>query len=246
MNKNVVLVTGASSGIGEANAVRLANEGHRVFLGARRTDRLETLVDQIHAAGGEAAFQRLDVTDAADVERFVHAAAQRYGRVDVIVNNAGVMPLSPLADRKVAEWDRMIDVNIRGVLHGISAALPVMQAQGEGHVINVASVGAYEVVPTSAVYSATKFAVRAITEGLRQESAGDIRVTMISPGVTESELAESISDEFARDSMKAYRSVALPASAIANAIAFAISQPREVDVNEIIVRPAASAQSDHR
>jgi NADP-dependent 3-hydroxy acid dehydrogenase YdfG len=242
MNKKVVLVTGASSGIGEAAAVRLANEGHQMFLGARRTDRLETLVDQIRAAGGEAAFQRLDVTDAADAERFVQAAAQRYGRVDVIVNNAGVMPLSPLAERKVAEWDRMIDVNIRGVLHGISAALPVMQAQGEGHVINVASVGAYEVVPTSAVYSATKFAVRAITEGLRQESAGDIRVTMISPGVTESELAESISDEFARDAMKAYRSVALPASAIANAIAFAISQPREVDVNEIIVRPAASAQ----
>jgi NADP-dependent 3-hydroxy acid dehydrogenase YdfG len=242
MNKKVVLVTGASSGIGEATAVRLANEGHQMFLGARRTDRLETLVDQIRAAGGEAAFQRLDVTDAADAERFVQAAAQRYGRVDVIVNNAGVMPLSPLAERKVAEWDRMIDVNIRGVLHGISAALPVMQAQGEGHVINVASVGAYEVVPTSAVYSATKFAVRAITEGLRQESAGDIRVTMISPGVTESELAESISDEFARDAMKAYRSVALPASAIANAIAFAISQPPEVDVNEIIVRPAASAQ----
>ena len=152
------------------------------------------------------------------------------------------MPLSPLSARKVNEWDRMIDVNVRGVLHGISAVLPVMTAQGGGHVVNVASVGAYEVVPTSAVYSATKFAVRAITEGLRQESGGDIRVTLISPGVTESELAESISDAGARDAMKTYRAVALPASAIADAIGYAVGQPREVDVNEIIVRPAASAQ----
>ncbi|MCT7661446.1 SDR family oxidoreductase [Mycobacterium deserti] len=241
-NTKVVLITGASSGIGEATALRLARDGHHVFLGARRTDRLEELSARITDAGGQAAFQRLDVTDAADVERFVQAARDLYGRVDVIVNNAGVMPLSPLAARKVDEWDRMIDVNVRGVLHGISAVLPVMAAQGGGHVVNVASVGAYEVVPTSAVYSATKFAVRAISEGLRQESDGDIRVTLISPGVTESELAESISDSGAREAMKAYRSVALPASAIADAIAYAVAQPQEVDVNEIIVRPAASAQ----
>jgi len=238
----VVLITGASSGIGAATAERLAHDGHRVFLGARRTDRLETLVRDVGEAGGQAAFQRLDVTDAADMERFVDAARRRYGRVDVMVNNAGVMPLSPLAERKTDEWNRMIDVNIRGVLHGISAALPVMQAQGGGHIVNVASVGAYEVVPTSAVYSATKFAVRAITEGLRQESAGDIRATLISPGVTESELAESISDSTAREAMRTYRSVALPASAIANAIAFAVAQPAEVDVNEVIVRPTASRQ----
>jgi NADP-dependent 3-hydroxy acid dehydrogenase YdfG len=241
-NTKVVLITGASSGIGEATALRLACDGHRVFLGARRTDRLEELSARITDAGGQSAFQRLDVTDAADVERFVHAARDLYGRVDVIVNNAGVMPLSPLAARKVDEWDRMIDVNVRGVLHGISAVLPVMAAQGGGHVVNVASVGAYEVVPTSAVYSATKFAVRAISEGLRQESDGGIRVTLISPGVTESELAESISDSGAREAMKAYRAVALPASAIADAIGYAVAQPREVDVNEIIVRPAASAQ----
>lgn len=180
--RKVVLITGASSGIGEAAAVRLARDGHRVFLGARRTERLEALVARIADDGGEAAFRRLDVTDATDVEQFVRTARERWGRVDVIVNNAGVMPLSPLAERKVAEWDRMIDVNIRGVLHGISAVLPVMQDQGGGHIINVASVGAYEVVPTSAVYSATKFAVRAITEGLRQESPDGIRVTLISPG----------------------------------------------------------------
>ncbi|MFD4134526.1 SDR family oxidoreductase [Streptomyces goshikiensis] len=238
----VVAITGASSGIGEETARRLAAEGHRLLLGARRTDRLDALTREINEAGGTAAFQRLDVTDAADVRAFVAAARERYGRVDVMVNNAGVMPLSPLDALKVDEWDRMIDVNVRGVLHGIAAALPVMRAQGGGHFVNVASVGAYEVSPTAAVYCATKFAVRAISEGLRQESDGSVRVTLVSPGVTESELAEGISDPAAREAMKAYRAVALPASAIAGAIAYAVAQPAEVDVNEIVVRPAASAQ----
>ncbi|KUN38171.1 SDR family oxidoreductase [Streptomyces longwoodensis] len=238
----VVLVTGASSGIGEATALRLAADGHRVFLGARRTERLEKLAGRIAADGGTADFRRLDVTDAADVRAFVSAATERWGRVDVMVNNAGVMPLSPLSELRVDEWDRMLDVNVRGVLHGIAATLPVMREQGGGHIVNVASVGAYEVVPTAAVYCATKFAVRALSEGLRQESAGDIRVTVVSPGVTESELADSISDPRAREDMKTYRSVAVPASAIADAIAFAVSQPAEVDVNELVVRPAASAQ----
>ncbi|MEU6447046.1 SDR family oxidoreductase [Streptomyces sp. NPDC046979] len=238
----VVLVTGASSGIGEATAHRLAADGHRVLLGARRTDRLEELAGRITAEGGTAAFRRLDVTDAADVRAFVSAAAERWGRVDVLVNNAGVMPLSPLAALKVDEWDRMIDVNVRGVLHGVAAALPVMRRQGGGHVVNIASVGAYEVVPTAAVYCATKFAVRALSEGLRQESDGSIRVSVVSPGVTESELADSISDPRAREDMKTYRSVALPASAIADAVAFAVSRPAGVDVNEIVVRPAGSAQ----
>ncbi|MCX2732603.1 SDR family oxidoreductase [Saccharopolyspora sp. NFXS83] len=238
----VVAVTGASSGIGEATARRLAADGHHVFLGARRTDRLDALSGEITAAGGTAAFQRLDVTDAAEVRAFMSAARDHYGRVDVVVNNAGVMPLSPLHELKFDEWDRMIDVNVRGVLHGIAAALPIMREQGGGQFVNVASVGAYEVVPTSAVYSATKFAVRAVSEGLRQESPGDIKVTVVSPGVTESELADSLSDPRAREAMKAYRSVALPAEAIADAIAFAITRPAEVDVNEIVVRPAASAQ----
>lgn len=237
-----VAVTGASSGIGEATARRLAAEGHRLFLGARRTDRLDVLAEEIDEAGGTAVFQRLDVTDAADVRSFVHAARERYGRLDVLVNNAGVMPLSPLDALKTDEWDRMLDVNVRGVLHGIAAALPVMRAQGGGHFVNIASVGAYEISPTAAVYCATKFAVRAISEGLRQESTGDIRVTLVSPGVTESELAEHISDAAAREAMKTYRAVALPASAIADAIAYALAQPPQVDVNEIVVRPAANMQ----
>ncbi|MDV3126741.1 SDR family oxidoreductase [Mycobacterium sp. 21AC1] len=235
-----VLITGASSGIGDATARRLAAAGHRVFLGARRTDRLQQLVDGIANSGGTASSRRLDVTDPADMRGFVADAVATYGRVDVLVNNAGVMPLSALAENRVDEWNQMIDVNIRGVLHGISAALPVMQAQGGGHIVNIASIGAHEVEPTAAVYCATKFAVWAISEGLRKESAGDIRVSVVSPGVTESELAESISDEQARSAMREYRAIAIPAAAIADAIAFAIGQPPEVDVNEIVVRPAAS------
>jgi NADP-dependent 3-hydroxy acid dehydrogenase YdfG len=238
----VVAVTGAGSGIGEATARRLAADGHRLLLGARRTDRLEALAKEITTTGGTAEFRRLDVTDAADVRAFVSAAQEHYGRLDVVVNNAGVMPLSPLEALRTDEWDRMIDVNVRGVLHGIAAALPVMRAQASGHFVNIASVGAYEVSPTAAVYCATKFAVRAISEGLRQESGGDIRVTLVSPGVTESELADSISDPAAREAMKTYRAVALPASAIAEAIAYAVSQPPQVDVSEIVVRPAAGAR----
>ncbi|MEU8774176.1 SDR family oxidoreductase [Streptomyces sp. NPDC048606] len=237
-----IAITGASSGIGEATALRLAADGHRVLLGARREDRLERLAARIGAAGGTAVFQRLDVTDAADVRAFVARARSAFGRLDVLVNNAGVMPLSPLAALRTDEWDTMIDVNVRGVLHGIAAALPVMRAQGGGHVVNIASVGAHEVSPTAAVYCATKFAVRAISEGLRQESAGDIRVTVVSPGVTESELADHIGDSTARRAMVAYRAVALAASAVADAIAYAVSQPARVDVNEVIVRPSPAAR----
>lgn len=238
----VVLITGASSGIGEATARKLALDGHCLYLGARRTERLEHLADELVDSGGTAAFRRLDVTDLADVRSFVEAAHQRFGRVDVVVNNAGVMLLSPLAALKIDEWNRMLDVNVRGVLHGIAAALPIMESQGSGHFVNIASVGAREVVPTGAVYCATKFAVRAISEGLRQESSGEVRVTVVSPGVTESELAESISDPKAREDMETYRAVAIPAAAIANAISFAVAQPSNVDVNEIIIRPTASAQ----
>ncbi|MGO4458158.1 SDR family oxidoreductase [Streptomyces sp. M-16] len=237
-----VAVTGASSGIGEATARRLAADGYRVLLGARRTDRLERITAEITGAGGEAFFRRLDVTDAQDTRAFVDAALGAYGRLDALVNNAGLMPLSPLDALRTEEWDRMLDVNVRGVLHGIAAALPPMRAQGGGHIVNIASVGAYEVSPTAAVYCATKFAVRAISEGLRQESAGGIRVTLVSPGVTESELADTIGDPVAREAMKAYRAVALPASAVAGAIAYALAQPPEVDVNELVVRPAATAR----
>jgi len=237
---NVVVVTGASSGIGEATARLLARRGARVVMGARRADRLEKLAAAIRAEGGTVEYRALDVTKRENVAAFVKFAQATFGRVDVIVNNAGVMPLSPLESLKVEEWDRMIDVNIRGVLHGIAAGLPIMKAQGQGQFVNVSSIGGHTVVPTAAVYCATKYAVGAISEGLRQEST-DIRVTVISPGVTESELADTISDDTARQTMKEYRRIAISPDAIARAIAFAIEQPDDVDVNEIIVRPTASS-----
>ncbi|CAI8802169.1 SDR family oxidoreductase [Pseudomonas sp. YuFO20] len=236
----VIAITGASSGIGEATARLLASQGAKVLLGARRTDRLEIIAGEINASGGKAEFRALDVTDRKDVQDFIAFAVTRFDRVDVLVNNAGVMPLSKLEALKVDEWDRMIDVNIRGVLHGIAATLPLMQRQRAGQIINIASIGAYAVSPTAAVYCATKYAVRAISEGLRQEVGGDIRVTVIAPGVTESELADSISDEGGRAEMKAFRKIAISADAIARAIAYAVEQPADVDVSELIVRPTAS------
>lgn len=235
----VVLVTGASSGIGEAIARLLAGRGARVVVGARRTDRLETLVAEIAAEGGEARFRALDVTNREDMQAFVDFAKAEFGQVDVLVNNAGVMPLSPLAALKFDEWDRMITVNINGVLNGIGAVLPLMEGQGSGQIINVASIGAHAVFPTAAVYCATKFAVRAISDGLRQET-NKIRVTTISPGVVESELADSITDPASKAGMDEFRKIALTPDAIARAVAFAIEQPADVDVSEMIVRPTAS------
>jgi NADP-dependent 3-hydroxy acid dehydrogenase YdfG len=240
IHNKVVLITGASSGIGEATARLLAEKGAKVVLGARRTERLARLCDDIRAAGGSSLYQALDVTSRTDMQAFVDFAVRQYGRVDVIINNAGVMPLSRLDALNVYEWDQMIDVNIRGVLYGIAAGLPLMQQQKSGQFINIASIGAYTVSPTASVYCATKFAVRAISEGLRQEVGGDIRVTVISPGVTESDLAESISDEGGRALMREFRSIAIPAMAIARAIAYAVEQPADVDVSELIVRPTAS------
>jgi NADP-dependent 3-hydroxy acid dehydrogenase YdfG len=236
----VIAITGASSGIGEATARLLASKGAKVVIGARRTDRLKVIAGDINASGGKSEFRALDVTDRKDVQDFIDFAVSRFDRVDVLVNNAGVMPLSKLEALKLDEWDRMIDVNIRGVLHGIAATSPLMQRQRAGQIINIASIGAYAVSPTAAVYCATKYAVRAISEGLRQEVGGDIRVTVIAPGVTESELAESISDEGGREEMKAFRKIAISADAIARAIAYAVEQPADVDVSELIVRPTAS------
>ena len=235
----IVIITGASSGIGEATARHLARLGHRVLLGARRTDRLARIASELRAEGATVEFQALDVTRLEDMHCFVAFAEKTLGPVDVIVNNAGVMPLSPLNALKLDEWNQMIDVNIRGVLHGIAAVLAIMEARGQGHIINVSSIGAHAVSPTAAVYCATKFAVRAISDGLRQET-DKIRVTVVSPGVVESELAESISDESARNVMKAFRRVAIQPEAIAAAIAYAIEQPAEVDISELIVRPMAS------
>ncbi|WP_287030990.1 SDR family oxidoreductase [Pseudomonas sp. UBA6310] len=238
--EKVVLITGASSGIGEATARLLASQGARVVLGARRTERLQVIADEIRAAGGSAEVRSLDVTRLEEVQAFADFALELHGRVDVLVNNAGVMPLSRLDALKIEEWNRMIDVNIRGVLHGIAAVLPSMQQRRSGQIINIASIGAYAVSPTAVVYCATKYAVRALSEGLRQEVGGDVRVTVIAPGVTESELADSISDEGGRAEMREFRKIAIPASAIARAIAYAVEQPADVDVSELIVRPTAS------
>jgi NADP-dependent 3-hydroxy acid dehydrogenase YdfG len=235
----IIAITGASSGIGAATAELLAERGAQVVIGARRGDRLEALAAKIRAAGGSVLVQPVDVTDQDSVDQFIHAAVTRFGRLDVLVNNAGLMPLSPLAALKLDEWNRMIDVNIRGVLHGIAAVLPIMQQQGSGQVINISSIGGHAVYPTAAVYCATKYAVLAISEGLRQEN-DKIRVTVISPGVTESDLADTITDPGAKAMMEDFRKIALPARAIAEAIAFAVDQPSGVDVSEIIVRPTAS------
>ncbi|MGJ4854090.1 SDR family oxidoreductase [Labrys sp. La1] len=235
----VVAITGASSGIGEASARMLAAAGARVVIGARRTDRLESLAAAIAAEGGEVSVRPLDVTSQAEVAAFAGFARQAFGRLDVMVNNAGVMPLSPLSALRVAEWDRMIDVNIKGVLYGIAAALPIMEEQGNGQIVNVSSIGGHRVSPTAAVYCATKFAVRAISDGLRQET-DRIRVTVISPGTTTSELADTIGDPTAREAMKAFRAVTISPDAVAAALAYAIAQPDDVDVSEIVVRPTAS------
>ncbi|KGR92367.1 oxidoreductase [Ureibacillus massiliensis 4400831 = CIP 108448 = CCUG 49529] len=239
LNGKVVVITGASSGIGETTARLLASMGAHVVIGARRVERLEALASDIQGDGGSVVIQQLDVTELEQMQAIIEIAQSRFGQVDAIINNAGVMPLSPLEALKIEEWNRMIDVNIRGVLHGIATGLPVMKKQGFGHFINIASIGAYEVSPTAAVYCATKYAVRAITDGLRQETVGQgIRVTLVSPGVTESELAESITDNNARELMKEYRRTALPATAIANAIVYALEQPDYVDVSELIIKPS--------
>jgi NADP-dependent 3-hydroxy acid dehydrogenase YdfG len=240
VENKVVIITGASSGIGEATAKLLAKNGAKVVLGARRLDRLETITKEIHAEGGIAEYQALDVTQRSQLAEIVQFAKDKFDRVDVIFNNAGVMPLSLIKDLKVEEWNKMINVNIHGVLNGIAAVLPIMEAQGGGQIINNASIAAHTVGPTSAVYSATKYAVWAISDGLRQESK-NIRVTIISPGVTETELGSDITDESSQGFLKELRKTALSSDAIAKAVLYAVSQPEDIDINEIIVRPTASA-----
>ena len=233
----VVVITGASSGLGEATARRLAREGAKLVLGARRIERLTALAEEL-GLGAEAALQT-DVTRAEEVEALVARAAARHGRVDVILNNAGLMPHSPLDRRRIDEWERMIDVNIKGVLYGIAAVLPHMQAQKSGHIINVASVAGHKVGPGSAVYSATKHAVRVLSEGLRQEvKPWNIRTTIISPGAVATELPDSISEpDVAAAVRERYARWAIPADSFAAMVVFAMSQPEEVDVNEILYRP---------
>ncbi|WP_337030119.1 SDR family oxidoreductase [Pantoea agglomerans] len=241
MTQKVILITGASSGIGAGIARELAKTDAILLLGARRESRLAALAEELQFNGAEVAIKALDVTRREEMTQFVEYALARWGRVDVMINNAGIMPLSPMASLRVEEWEQMIDVNIKGVLYGIASVLPTMLAHQRGHIINVASIGALAVSPTAAVYCATKFAVRAISDGLRQENS-QLRVTCVHPGVVESELASTITDPAAAEAMQHYRAIALQPDAIGRAVRYAIEQPEEVDVNEIVVRPTRTQQ----
>jgi NADP-dependent 3-hydroxy acid dehydrogenase YdfG len=235
----VVVITGASSGLGEATARRLAREGAKLVLGARRLERLRALAEELSL--GDDAVVQTDVTDREQVENLVKHAVQTHGRVDAIINNAGLMPLSPLEALRVEDWDRMIDVNLKGTLYGIAAALPHMKEQQGGHVINVSSVAGHTVNPGGAVYSATKYGVRVISEALRQEvKPYNIRTTVIAPGAVATELPGSVTEPDVAEGVNAlYESVAVPADSFASMVVFAMSQPEDVDVNEILFRPTA-------
>jgi NADP-dependent 3-hydroxy acid dehydrogenase YdfG len=235
----IVVITGASSGLGAETARHLVREGAKVVLGARRIDRLEALADELGL--GDEAVVKTDVTDRAQVEALVDQAVKTHGRIDVMLNNAGLMPHSPLERLKVDEWDRMIDVNIKGVLYGIAAALPHMKEQKSGHIINVSSVAGHKVRPAGVVYSATKHAVRVISEGLRQEvKSYNIRTTILSPGAVATELPDSISEpDVAKGIRDFYDQYAIPADSFARCVLFAMSQPEDVDINEILFRPTS-------
>jgi NADP-dependent 3-hydroxy acid dehydrogenase YdfG len=237
----VIVITGASSGMGAAAARHLAAKGANVVLGARRADRIHALATEITDAGGKATAVVTDVTKREDLKQLVDTAVTTYGRIDVLINNAGVMPLSPMDRVKVDEWDQMIDVNIKGVLYGIAAALPYMKEQSSGHIINLASVAGHKLFNGSAVYSATKFAVRALSEGLREElSADNIRVTIISPGAVKTELLDHISEKDIQTANQDYvGQVGVPAETFARLVAFAINEPENVGINEILFRPTA-------
>ena len=236
----VVAITGASSGMGATTAEFLAARGHKVVLGARGADRLSEVTNRIIARGGEAAHAEVDVTKRADLEKLVALARERFGRLDVLISNAGAMPIGPLDDLAVDDWEQMIDVNIKGVLYGIAAALPVFRKQAAGHFINIASTSARKTVPGQSVYSCTKAAVVALSDGLRQELAGSLRVTVISPGFTDTNFVNHIKDEAIRSQLEqAGTKFAMPPEAIAQAITYAIDQPDSLNIGEIIVRSTA-------
>ncbi|MBB4303486.1 NADP-dependent 3-hydroxy acid dehydrogenase YdfG [Rhodobium orientis] len=240
----VIVITGASSGMGEATARDLAAKGAKVALGARRADRLEALVKDIKDAGGEAVAVATDVTKLDEVQKLVDTAKEAFGRVDVIFNNAGLMPLSPLESLKIDEWNQMIDVNMKGTLYGIAAVLPIFKEQKSGQVINVSSVYGHKTVATGAVYCATKHAVRSLSEGLRQEvKPYNVRVTVISPGAVDTELTQHISEPELGDNVRdLVKKIAVPATTMADMVAFAISQPENVDVSEILFRPTVQPE----
>jgi NADP-dependent 3-hydroxy acid dehydrogenase YdfG len=235
----IAAITGASSGIGEATAIRLAAQGVKVVLGARRPDRLENLVNRIVAAGGEAAFVVTDIKRRKDLEQLVELAINTYGGLDIMVNNAGISHLSRVDELQVEDWEEMIDVNLKGTLYGIAAALPVFKQQGSGHIINIISTSGIKIVPLQGVYAGTKNAVRTIAEALRQESGGKYRVTGVSPGFVNTELTDHIKDEATRVAIKGRAAqIAITPDAIADAVAYAISQPDGVDIGDIVIRPS--------
>ncbi|MBP2199180.1 SDR family oxidoreductase [Pantoea cypripedii] len=236
----VVVITGASSGLGEATARHLAALGAKVVLGARRLDKMTAIVEDIRADGGEASALATDVTRRADLDALVAHAVAVFGRVDVMINNAGLMAISPISELRVEEWDSMIDINIKGVLYGVAAALPLFQAQKSGHFINISSVAGIKVFsPGGSVYSGTKYAVRAISDGLRHEVGGDIRTTTIEPGAVDSELKYGTSHQSSSEAVLNFYQQAIPAASVARAIAYAIEQPADVDINEIVLRPTS-------
>lgn len=243
LNQKVVIITGASSGIGRATAIKLAQSGAQVMLTARREDRLKQLQQEITSAGGSAAYHRADITKADEVVEVAHQTLSSFGRIDALFNNAGIMPLSMIDKLHVSEWEQMVDVNIKGVLYGIAAVLPHMLERGQGHIINVSSVAGHVIFPGAAVYCGTKYAVRAITEGLRTDLRGKagIRVSLISPGAVSTELSHTITDPDIIAAFKASDVTPLPAESIAGAVQYALEQPAEVDVNEIILRPVSQA-----
>lgn len=238
----IIVITGASSGLGESAARYLSRHGAAIVLAARRMERIRRLADEIAAAGGNALAVQADVTREEDVRRLMDEAVNRYGRIDVLINNAGIAPLSLLDSGKTGEWSRMIDVNLKGVLHGIAAVLPHMQRQGRGDIINVSSVAAFSVSPGTAVYSATKQAVRTISDGLRLEAqARGIRTTIISPGAVATELPDGVSDPAIANAIRGAYELALPADSFARVVGFVISQPAEMSVNEVVFRPTMQA-----
>ena len=239
VEQKVVVITGASSGLGEATARHLSAQGATVVLGARRADRIQALANELNGSGAKSLAVATDVTHSDQVQRLVDAAVETYGRIDVMLNNAGLMPHSPLERLKIEDWDQMIDVNIKGVLYGIAAALPYMKEQKSGHFINVSSVAGHKVRTGGVVYAATKHALRVISEGLRMEvKPYNIRTTVISPGALDTELVDRITEPDIRESVrKMAGEIALPADTFARMVAFVISQPEEVDVNEILFRP---------
>ena len=238
--EKIVVITGGGSGIGRATAQLLASRGAKVVLGGRREAQLLAVAEEIKRAGGEAVYRPTDVTQCSDLEALTALACERYGRLDVLINNAGIGPISRFDALRVDDWDMMIDVNIKGVLYGIAAALPIFQRQGSGHIVNVISTAGLKILPTMGVYAATKNAVRTITEALRQEAGPDLRVTEVSPGMVATGFVDSMTDETAKATVqKRMGAIAIPPEAIARGIAFAIEQPPEIDVGSIVIRPTA-------